>query len=223
MSQKSGIILLAIRGKLTPKTIEEARVVHNETAGHPQGVAAARALGDLSHNVYVPLADETKATELLILDLWNDPAGLQKFFSNHEVQAQGARIFESKDPVVWVPSDDCISYRLPTPTGKNDRYVGILRGTVKSKNAAAEGFNALVKSSANAARMLGQVSHEVFYRMTPPGEESLEVFAVDTWMDAAGMGKFYADAGHMSPLMTALAGPPTTSTWKQAPGGWVEW
>ena len=77
---------------------------------------------------------------------------------------------------------------------------------------------------AYAARKLGQISHEVLYRMTPPGEpESLEVFAVDTWMDAAGMQSFYADAAHMSPLGAMLAGPPTTSVWREAPGAWVEW
>ena len=43
------IYLLAIRGTLAPKTLEDARKTHNETAGAPANVAAARGLGDLSH------------------------------------------------------------------------------------------------------------------------------------------------------------------------------
>jgi hypothetical protein len=224
MSQKSGIILLTIRGRLSPATLEEARKIHNETAGNPQGVAAAKSLGDLSHNVHVPVADETKATELLILDRWNDPAGLQKFFSNVDVQKGGGMIFANRDPVVWTPAEECASFALPTPAGKGDRFVGTLRVTAKSRAAAAEAFDSVVRSSTNAARKLGQVSHEVFWRMTPPGEApSLELFALDTWMDGAGMQAFYSDPGHMKPLGAAFAGPPEAGTWKSPPGAWVEW
>ena len=53
MSMNDGIFLLAIRGTLKPKTLEDARSTHNMTAGNPDGVAAARALGDLSHNAKV--------------------------------------------------------------------------------------------------------------------------------------------------------------------------
>src|SRR5262249_17943600 len=68
------IIQLVIRGTLNTPVLDEVRKIHNETAGNPQGVAAARSLGDLSHNVFVPLADA--ATELLILDTWNNLDGL---------------------------------------------------------------------------------------------------------------------------------------------------
>jgi hypothetical protein len=218
------IILLAIRGSLSPRTIEEARVIHNETAGNPQGVAAARSLGDLSHNVFVPLEDTAgKATELLILDLWNNPEGLQTFFSDPQVQAGGSRIFTSRDPVVWTPAADCISFMLPTPAARTERYVGLLRATVKSRQVAAEGFNVLA-SRVNETRKLGQISHGVFYRMMPPGHpESLELFAIDTWMEPAGMMATYQSAEHMKPLEGIFAGPPVTSVWRQAPGAWVEW
>ena len=49
------LYLLAIRGTLSPATLEAARKVHNQTAGNPAGVAAAKSLGDVSHNVYVPM------------------------------------------------------------------------------------------------------------------------------------------------------------------------
>jgi hypothetical protein len=225
MSHRSEIVLLAIRGTLVPRTLEEARKVHNETAGNEQGVAAAKSLGDLTHNVYVPLADGPgKATELLILDLWNNPPGLRQFFADPQVQHGGSLMFSGRDSAVFVTTEECASYALPTPVGKNERFVGLLRATVKSRSDAAAAFNAIVKSSSNAARKLGQVSHEVFYRMTPPGEhESLELLAVDTWMDGAGMQAFYADPDHLAPLKDIFAGPPATSMWRQPPGAWIEW
>ncbi len=63
------VYLLSIRGILALKTLEAARAVHNETAGAPANVAAARALGDLSHMVYVPMEHEGHhGNEFLILD-----------------------------------------------------------------------------------------------------------------------------------------------------------
>jgi hypothetical protein len=61
------IYLLTIRGTLAPTSLEAARQVHNQTAGAPDGVAAARSLGDLSHMVYVPVNKELP--ELFIMDL----------------------------------------------------------------------------------------------------------------------------------------------------------
>jgi hypothetical protein len=48
------IFLFTNFGTLRPQTLEEARVTHNETAGQPDGVAAAKSLGDLSHLVFAP-------------------------------------------------------------------------------------------------------------------------------------------------------------------------
>src|SRR5215469_2981400 len=69
--------LRSVRGTLAPATLEAARVVHNQTAGDPQGIATARSLGDLSHQVFVPVDRAGNgAGELLILDLWNSLPGL---------------------------------------------------------------------------------------------------------------------------------------------------
>ena len=38
------LYLLTIRGTLSPATLEAARKVHNQTAGNPEGVAAANRL-----------------------------------------------------------------------------------------------------------------------------------------------------------------------------------
>lgn len=226
MSLKNDIHLLTIRGALKPRTREEARNVHNLTAGNPAGVAAARALGDLSHNVYVNLFESAPGTagELLILDLWNNLEGFQKFFSDHQVQEGGGMIFASRDPVLWTKAHDIASFALPTPAGKHQRFVGLVRGMVKSREAAKAAFDQMTNASINAARMAGAISHEVYFRAPSPGHEaSLEVLGVDVWMDAAGMAAYYQDPDHLAPLRTLFTAAPVTSTWQQPEGSWVEW
>jgi hypothetical protein len=233
MSTNDDTFLLAIRGILKAKTLGEARDTHNATAGHPDGVAAARALGDLSHSVYVEMADtEGKAGELLILDLWNSFDGFQKFFSDKQVQAGGAMIFESRDPTVWTRAQDIRGFTLPIPMGKEACCVGLIRGLARSREAARAAFDALTAGSINAARMAGQISHEVFF-LAPssaspatPGahpDETIEILGVDVWMDADGMRRFYAEPKHLAPLAGLFVAPPITSMWKRPAGSWVEW
>src|SRR5713226_3287714 len=125
--------LLTIRGKLKPATVEASRNIHNATAGNPAGVAAARSLGDLSHMVYVPTGPNGgAASELLILDVWNNLEGLNQFFSNHDVQEGGNMIFVERDPVVWMPAQGAFTYHLAAPKGKTERFVGVVRGLVHS-------------------------------------------------------------------------------------------
>src|SRR2546423_10980371 len=96
-------VTLTVRGT-TVLSGDAMRIKHNDTAGSPQGVAAARSLGDLSHKVYVPLGGDARPDELQFLDVWIDAAGIQKFFSHPDVAAQGAQLFKHKDPTVWMPA-----------------------------------------------------------------------------------------------------------------------
>jgi hypothetical protein len=226
MGTNEDIFLLAIRGPLKPKTAEDARTTHNLTAGNPDGVAAARGLGDLSHNVFVPLSDtQEAATELLILDLWKNLDGFNQFFSSKQVQEGGAMIFaEGVSRDLWSPAHDFRLFNLPTPARKNDRYVGLLRGTVRSREAAKAAFDVVAKNTINAARQEGQVSHEILFRMTPPGQPPvLDLLGVDVWMDADGMGRFYSNPEHLAPLRDVFMSAPATSTWKSPAGAWIEW
>ena len=226
MGLNDDIFLLAIRGVLKAKTQEDARNTHNMTAGNPDGVAAARALGDLSHNVFVTAGD-TKGTvgELLILDLWNNLEGFNQFFANKQVQEGGAMIFASVESrELWSPAQDFRSFILPTPANKNNFCVGLVRGPVRSREEAKVAFDKLAKDTINAARMEGQVSHQIFFLMTPPGQTAaLELLGVDVWMDAEGMGRFYSNPQYMAPLRDIFVGAPATSIWKRPAGQWVEW
>ena len=49
MNDQLTLYLLTIRGTLSPSTLEEARKVHNMTAGNPDGVAAASGDYQLAH------------------------------------------------------------------------------------------------------------------------------------------------------------------------------
>ncbi len=219
------IYLLSIRGTLVPQQIDDARSTHNMTAGDPQGVAAAKSLGDLSHMVYVPISQNGHGTsEFLILDLWNSIEGLNKFFSDPQVQHGGDMIFKQRDPVVWSPADGLISYHMPSPYGKNDRVVSTVRGMVASREKAKTIHNDLVGRLINKTRGRGNLSHEAYFRLTPPGEpESLEFFAVDTWMDAAGMNEHYNDPEFLGGFQQLFTGAPATGIWMHPAGQWVEW
>ena len=224
MNQNS-VYLLAIHGQLAPKTLEAARAIHNETAGAPANVAAARSLGDLSHMVYVPI-DHTgpEAGEFLILDLWNSAEGLGKFFADPHVQEGGEMIFSQRDPIVWTPAEGFLSYHFPAPTGKNERYVGIVRGLVNSQAEARTIHNELVGASVNQARLNSSLSHEAYFRMVPPGApESVEFFAVDVWSDAEGMMRHYEAPDFMAGFNKLFTAEPMATVWVHPAGSWVEW
>lgn len=220
-------IFLTVRGKYLSKDLEACRVIHNETAGSPPGIAAARALGDLSHNVFAPLdspASTAKAGEVLFIDWWQHPKGLMEFFANENVQMQGTRLFSSRDATVWMPAVGAFSYKLPAPSAKRERYVGMIRGPIKSPEASLKIFRAADQAAQRRARARGLLSHELFIKLNGPGDNSpLELLGVDTWCDAKGMAEHYGDPKEMAALDGAFSGQPEPTTWVQASGQWSEW
>ncbi|HVU10159.1 MAG TPA: hypothetical protein VHD90_02730 [Phototrophicaceae bacterium] len=217
--------LLSIRGTLASPSLEASRALHNETAGAPASVTAAKALGDLSHMVYTPLDPNGGAADaFLILDVWNSMEGLNQFFANPHVQEQAGQIFATRDPVVWVPAEGFASYHIPVPYGCNERYIGVVRGMLPSLEDGKRIHNAIVEKNVNKSRSRGNIAHETYLRLMPPGSPaSCEFFAVDTWMDAAGMGQQYADPDFLSAFGELFVGMPDASVWTHPAGSWVEW
>lgn len=217
--------LLTIRGTLAPETLDAARDLHNATAGAAENIAAARSLGDLSHMVYTPITPaESGAGEILFLDVWNSIDGLNSFFANPQVQEQGGQIFSERDPVVWAPAEGFYTYHFPAPYGKNDRIVAMVRGTVASREDAMKVHNEIVMGGVNAARLAGDLSHDVYFRMAAPGSpEELEMLAVDVWMDGTGMNAFYQNPDFAAGIQKLFSAAPTVSIWTQTTGDWVEW
>jgi hypothetical protein len=215
--------LLTVRGATVPASTEEARTLHNATAGHPAGVEAARSLGDLSHQAFTPCGD-AQAGELLFIDFWNSLSGMAQFFSDPQVQAGGSQLFSRRDTPLWAATSGFGSFHLTVPSGKQVTGVGLLRATVSSLEKAADAFTSYAAVTINRSRRHGLVSHSVWTRVPGPGEpQALEVLGVDMWMDAGQMNGYY-DLGlgfdHLGPVFAA---PPDTSVWQSAPGDWTEW
>ena len=225
MTNDFSLFLLAIRGTLAPATLEAARKLHNSTAGAPANVAAAQSLGDVSHMVYVPMDPPKKgAGEFLILDLWNSMDGLNQFFANPTVQEQAGQIFNQRDPLVWGAAQGFISYHIPAPFGKNDRFITTARGTVQSIEAARKLHNDSTAKTLGKARKAGNLSHEPYFRMAAPGSpEAMEFFAVDVWSRAEDMMSLYEDPEFLAGFDHMFTGEAITALWTHPKGEWTEW
>jgi hypothetical protein len=217
--------LFTVRGPLAAATLDAGRIAHNQVAGSDEGVAAARSFGDLSHAVYVPVAPGgSGAGELLIIDYWNNPEGIGKFFSDPQVQQGGALVYRDREAVVWQSTPGLPHFGLPAPNGRNERYVGIARGPVTSREGAEKILTEALRAGVNLSRAKGLMSREWYFRMAAPGEKpSLEAIGVDVWFDAEGMQQVYADPNEMNHLDGLFSAPPALSVWQKPKGQWVEW
>lgn len=222
-SHNESLVFLTVRGTLVPKTLESACAVHNETAGSPEGIAASRALGDLSHMVYAPVANAgAKPNELLFFDWWKTAEGIGTFFSDPRVHGMASKLFVEKEPTMWMPARGAFGFELPAPASKRERYVGMVRGAVASPEQAIEVFRSVLSPKLSDARRRGQISHQLFVKLPMPGAPAtVEVLGVDLWFDAAGMQEHY---GELRGYDKAFSAAPTTSVWQQPSGGvWSEW
>ena len=217
----SDLYLLTVLGSPTTGSGAASRDLHNQTAGDPGGVAAAKSFGDLSHNVYLPA---TKGDDrLLFLDNWNSPTGLGTFFADEQVQQGAAVLWKDREAVLWMPATGFGSYRLPVPSGRTIAAIGLIRAPLVSTEAGAAAFHADSVANINASRQFGLVAHELWVPAPTPGSDTaLEVLGVDYWLDAAQMDAWYASAEYDA-LGPAFAGAPVTSTWTSAGSDWVEW
>ena len=229
MNDQLTLYLLTIRGTLSPSTLEEARNVHNMTAGNPDGVAAAKSLGDVSHMVYVPMPHNGHvkadgAGEFLIMDLWHSMDGLNTFFADKQVQEGGNMIFSQRDPVVWAPAEGFTSFHIPAPFGNNDRVIAVVRGTVNSKEEAKKLHNAVITKTISKARSLGLLSHESYFRLAAPDSpEAMEYLGVDVWMNGERLGEYYGDEEFLAGYDGFFTTEATDSVWVHPKGEWTEW
>ena len=217
--------LFTVRGKPAATSQEAIRAAHNQVAGSDQAVAMARSFGDLSHAVYFP-ADHTTgaAKEMLFIDYWNSAEGLMKFFSDPQVQQGGKLVFDERDYVLWANTPGLPHVGLPAPEGRNERFVGLVRGPVVSRVGAEQILLEATRKALNTNRAKGLMAREWYFRLTAPGEAaSLEAIGYDLWYDAEGMQQVYADPAEMAPLANLFSARPDTSVWKKPAGQWVEW
>ena len=222
-NSNESLVFLTVRGKLVAKTPEAACPIHNATAGSAEGIAAARALGDLSHKVYGAVPGMgADGDELLFLDWWKTAEGIGKFFGEAHVQAMAAQLFTDRDAAMWMPARGAFGFDLPAAMSKNDRYVGLVRGPVSSPEHAIEVFSTILAPKLSDARRRDQLSHRLFVRIPMPGDAGApEILGADLWSDPAGMGEHYQTIAGYEKAFTA---PPRTSVWKAPTGAvWSEW
>ena len=217
--------LFTVRGKPAAATHDGVRAAHNQVAGSDEGVAMARSFGDLSHAVYVPADHGGGAPrEMLFIDYWNSPEGLVAFFANEQVQQGGKLVFAERDYVLWANTPGLPRVSLPAPEGRNERFVGLVRGPVVSREGAETLLMEATRKAINTNRAKGLMAREWYFRLTGPSEApSLEAIGYDLWFDAEGMEEVYADPAEMAPLANLFSARPDTSVWKKPAGQWVEW
>src|SRR5262249_45548518 len=139
-------------------------------------------------------------------------------------QQQGGRLFSSRDATVWMPARGAFTWNLPAPGGREARYVGMLRAPISSPEKAIELFAAVDRKVQRDPRRLGQLSHDLYIKLNPPGvNDPLELLGIDIWSDGQGMVEHYSDRTHMPELGSAFSGPPATSVWEEPSGAWNEW
>ncbi len=227
MKPKMTFNLLTVMGKVKPTSIEATCELHNQTAGNPEGVAAAKSLGDMSHMTFMPVnAAKSFNGDLLFMDVWNSLDGLNTFFSDPQVQGGANMMFASREAIVWSQLENFLNFNFPTPSNRNnDKIVGLVRGTVKSLEEAEAIHNAAMEENVKVTRAAGIVSHAFYVRMAAPGSaEALEVLGVDVWMSEEGMMKYYMSPEFQnSGLYKMYASKPTSSIWVHPKGEWVEW
>lgn len=223
-SLSSSSVLLTVRGTLNASKPEDARELHNQTAGSDEGVMAARSLGDLSHSVFTPVAGMPGAEEdeLLFLDVWKNAEGIGNFFSDEQVQMGAQALFSSRDATMWMPAEGAFGFELPAPMHMTGRFLGVARGPIADPKTAIDVFRGTLEPTLSDARKAGQLSHQLYIKLPMPGDDGpAEAIGLDMWADPSGMGEYYQS---LTGFEKAYTGEPQTSVWQQAVGGtWTEW
>lgn len=227
------------RGTLNEVATADARAMHNAFLfdGPQPGMEVARALGDLSHNVYEPALGMTG--ELLFADRWADPDGMETFFANPFAMQAAGRLFARREWSEWTSAPGAFGFQLPAPGGASARILSICRGPVHSVGDAAAMLAEAVRSNLGTARRRGQLGHAVLHRTaeaattrpvsnsrhgdaTPHAIAAAEILVLDSWTNVEGMLEHQRDLPLGKALAEVLSGPLDESVWQQA-DGFAEW
>jgi hypothetical protein len=228
--------------------LDKTRKMHNEFVdGGPQpGREIARALGDLSHNVYTPAqgvdgAPAASSNELLFVDYWADPQAMETFFAHPAALDASDGLFTSREEAEWACAPDGFSFYVPAPHSAPPRYLGVIRASVQSADAASASIGSLVAEGLGTARRRGQLSHTLFIRNAdtvaqrpaantrrehqetlPQLGGPVEVLALQWWSTLDGLVEHYRDEAAVGEFQHALNGPADVAAWQQAPS-FSEW
>src|ERR1700758_2123390 len=134
-------------------TINETRGMHNAFVddGTQPGREIARALGDLSHNVYTPasgvdLALRAEPGELLFVDYWAAASGMEMFFSNPVALGAADQLFSSREESEWAVAPNGFGFSVPARHGAPPRFVAITRAAIRSTDEAVPAMGKLISA-----------------------------------------------------------------------------
>jgi hypothetical protein len=240
-------VLHTTRGTLNPETLDDVRKIHNAfvTQGPQPGIEIARSLGDLSHNLYSPAdgagdLSDAKPDELLFIDYWAEPDGMETFFSHPSAQSAGDQLYASREESEWKTAP-AAAIQFPARAGAPARFIAMMRAPIRSADDTIAALQRLVSANLGAARQRGQLSHQPFVRHTTQmtarpasntrrsnGENiaaptaPAEILVVDFWPTLTGLNEHYNDTTVMNGLRDAVAEPLAMSVWEQV-SGFAEW
>lgn len=229
-------------------TLPDARARHNAFTGEgPQpGREIARSLGDLSHNIYTPAEGVEGALaapvgELLFVDYWSDPDGMEDFFADAIAQQAGDTLFSSREEAEWAFARNGFTFCVPAPYGLPAGYLAMMRAPVCSGDETGAALGKVVSAALSTARRRGQISHTLFVRDADlatrrssanarrAGGQAVaefaapvEILALDWWSTLDGLQEHYGDPTTMDALQQSLDGPVETTVWQQG-AGFTEW
>jgi hypothetical protein len=240
-------VLHTTRGTLNPQTLDDARQLHNAfvTQGPQPGIEIARSLGDLSHNLYTPAEgagelSDAKPGELLFIDYWAEPDGMETFFSHPSAQEAGDQLYASREESEWKTAP-AAAFQFPARADAPARFIAMMQAPIRSVDDTIAALARLFSANLGAARRRGQLAHHLFVRHTAevtarpasnthrsngeniaPPTAAAEILIVDSWPTLTGLNEHHTDTTVMNGLRQAVAAPLAMSVWEQA-RGFAEW
>ena len=214
--------LLTVRGKVAAPSVADVRELHNATAGAPQGVAAARSLGDLSHNVYSAVNDGSDT--ILFIDHWNSLSGLGRVLrrpagpgGRRAAVRRARRGRVGPDERVRQPS----SRAAVGPVGRRRRRPA-RRGQL-ARCGRGRVHRLRRGDDQHRAALRARVAQHVVADRRPGGDRGAgdpRRRPVDRRRADECVLELRLGYEHLGPV---FAGEPQTSVWQSAKGEWIEW
>jgi hypothetical protein len=240
------LVLHTTRGTLEPRSLDEARELHDGfVGGGPQpGIEVARSLGDLSHAVYAAArgADglsDAAPDELLFVDHWAAPEGMEAFFAHPSAREAGDRLCPARVEAEWRPASGAAPLQFPPAADHPARFLVLVQAPVPSAEAATTALAEAAGAVLGPARRRGQLTHQLFVRYSAelaarpaanarhgaapgPADAPVQVLAMSSWPALDGLCEHHRDPDVVAALERAAGGPVAVSVWEQV-GGFVEW
>ena len=207
--------IVLVEGKLA-QPAAQAEATHDMIFGGFRSQAAS--LGNVGHAVFL---DVSTSTSILAVDTWDNPAGLQQFLMNPDVQKTDQMLFAGP-PTLNVTTVRSGWYGWGTftrtlPDGK-PAYVALIRGTLSSDPQTSMGVHNQGAQQAQATvQGAGDQAHVVLEDASDPQA----FLVIDVWSNATAPASVYGAPEFQKGFAALLTGTPTVTLY--AGQTWVQW